>query len=1124
VKNAPVLSIAIYSLLVLCPFVCQVSPCFAKYSGGAGTADDPYQIATADDLLAMAADTDDYDKYFIITADIDLSDNSFTTAVIAIDTDDELFEFTGDFNGNGHIISNLTINTNGAGYLGLFGKIGSTGKIENLRLTNVKITCGDSSYYLGGLAGDNYGVISNCSSSGAIESGVDFGNAGGLVGDNEGDINNCSSSVAITCGYNPGLVGGLVGFNYDGNIIDSFSTGDVSGGNESAYVGGLVGLNANDNARIRNCYSTGKVMVADDSEYVGGLVGENIGNISNCSSTSAVAGGKGLWGIGGLVGDNLSRGVIKACSSTGDVNVEDDLQYIGGLVGENRGSVSNCSSTGFVKSRAGADNLGGLVGWNNSGSIHDCCSTGTVSGGDDSYDIGGLVGQNEEGEVNNCYSTGSVTGGYGASDLGGLVGYNFNGNVSNCYSTGTVTSGDESYDVGGLVGWTEEGDISNCYSTGSVTGGSRASDLGGLVGVNYSGNISNCYSTGTVAGGDDSYDIGGLVGLYEEGNIQNSYFLDTSGPDNGYGQPLTDAQMKKQSSFFSWDFVYTWQISEGIRYPQLAWQLNCDTAPLPPTGVSASSGNYTDRVQVTWDSALGAAAYEVWRGTESDSSSASNLGDYSSPFDDSNVIPGTKYYYWIKARNECWTSDFSSSDSGYACVVLSAPTGVYASDGSYTNKAQVIWDSVSGATGYEVWRSVENNSSSASKLGDYASPFDDFSAIPGTTYYYWVKATSECWTSYFSSSDSGYACPVPSVPTGVLASDGGYTNKVRVTWDSVSGATGYEVWRSDFDNLASANKLGDCKQSPFDDSSVITEKTYYYWVKARNDCVKGDFGSSNRGYSSAIPKALSITKCSVTAGSKGKGTISLSGKMNPTYDDLYLTNVIQIVIGSDDMVAPYVIVIPINNAGYKKTGKFSYSGTDADGVKKSFTLDFKTSKFSFSAQNINLSGLSCPLKVGVVITKFEVNTIVDEAIVNGTKPMPINLLMGVKNSLRLDKSKFTRNKKTGPITQMAVSGRFTVANISDANLAANPFYVTVGSDSRIGFRLPIGSFKASKNGDKFTCSKFDTSNGIADATFDFNKCTFTLTIKKTNFPASAGAADLTMEFGGFSEGAEVLLP
>jgi hypothetical protein len=70
-----------------------------------------------------------------------------------------------------------------------------------------------------------------------------------------------------------------------------------------------------------------------------------------------------------------------------------------------------------------------------------------------------------------------------------------------------------------------------------------------------------------------------------------------------------------------------------------------------------------------------------------------------------------------------------------------------------------------------------------------------------------------------------------------------------------------------------------------------------------------------------------------------------------------------------------------------------------------------------------------------------------EEIVNGKKPIPINLLMGVKNSLRVDKSRFTRDKKTNQITQVAVSGGFSVEDLNDANLVTNPFDVTVGSQT-----------------------------------------------------------------------------
>ena len=69
-----------------------VSTATAKYSGGSGTAQDPYQIATAADLISLGETPADYDKHFLLTADIDLDPNLpgrkvFDKAVIAPDMD-----------------------------------------------------------------------------------------------------------------------------------------------------------------------------------------------------------------------------------------------------------------------------------------------------------------------------------------------------------------------------------------------------------------------------------------------------------------------------------------------------------------------------------------------------------------------------------------------------------------------------------------------------------------------------------------------------------------------------------------------------------------------------------------------------------------------------------------------------------------------------------------------------------------------------------------------------------------------------------------------------------------------------------------------------------------------------
>ena len=114
-------------------------PAQAKYNGGTGDPCDPYQINDPCQLNTVGANPDDWGKHFILTADVNMSGySSYTTALIAPDTDSSSggFQgtaFTGNFDGAGFVISNLTIDAAHNDYLGLFGKIeGSNAEVENL--------------------------------------------------------------------------------------------------------------------------------------------------------------------------------------------------------------------------------------------------------------------------------------------------------------------------------------------------------------------------------------------------------------------------------------------------------------------------------------------------------------------------------------------------------------------------------------------------------------------------------------------------------------------------------------------------------------------------------------------------------------------------------------------------------------------------------------------------------------------------------------------------------------------------------------------------------------------------------------------------------------------------------
>ena len=382
------------------------------YSGGNGTRQDPYQIATAQDLIELGQTPDDYGRSFVLSADIDLADHVFDQAVIAPDTAGDspglggivitTFDgpgFYGRFDGQGHVIRNLCIDDRTGSYQGLFGNLSAGAEVVNLGLEDVRI---DGLSYVGGLVGQNdHGSISLCHIAGTV-SGEE-------------------------------TVGGLVGHNDHGSISLCHSSGTVRG---TEQVGGLVG--DNDAGRVSSSYSSAAVHGEEDT---GGLVGDNgFGTISSSDSTGLISGHRN---VGGLAGKN-GWGTISSCHSTGMVN---GARKIGGLVGDNTyGAISSSYSTGRVYGNA---NVGGLVGYiHQSGTITSSCSTGFVHG---TQTAGGLLGNlYESGTISSSYGTGGVFSGWGRA--GGLAGALLRGGtVSSCYSTGSVSGG---RDVGGLVGYT----------------------------------------------------------------------------------------------------------------------------------------------------------------------------------------------------------------------------------------------------------------------------------------------------------------------------------------------------------------------------------------------------------------------------------------------------------------------------------------------------------------------------------------------------------------------------------------------------------------------------------------------------------------------------------------------
>ena len=152
--------------------------------------------------------------------------------------------YTGAFDGQGHAIENLMVESFGYESRGFVGGLGSAGKIQNLALKNCSVA-GESN--AGGLCGWNQGAIINCSCTGTVSGAT----AGGLCGQNGegGTVTNCWSNVAVT---GSPYVGGFCGYNYRATVTNCYSTGTVTCTSSANFVGGFCGYNRD--GGISNCY------------------------------------------------------------------------------------------------------------------------------------------------------------------------------------------------------------------------------------------------------------------------------------------------------------------------------------------------------------------------------------------------------------------------------------------------------------------------------------------------------------------------------------------------------------------------------------------------------------------------------------------------------------------------------------------------------------------------------------------------------------------------------------------------------------------------------------------------------------------------------------------------------
>lgn len=323
--------------------IAGISTASAEFAGGSGTESNPYQIANWEHLDSIRSE--DPSAHYVLNNDLDADAAGYETFASADANDgdgwDPIDDFDGAFEGDGHTISDLSIDRPGQGndFIGLFGEV--TGAFTDLHVSGDVV--GRSA---GMLAGKFDGTMSDCSASGSVsgKSELQAQSTGGLVGENRGVITDCYADVIVQGDI---TVGGFVGLN-NGKIADSYATGQVSG--FQSFIGGFVGENDGfgEAAEITTSYATGEVFsdpddsVLGDVTGVGGFVGRNDGRDTDAIIEDCYARGNVNYlginpdgGIGGLIGENVSDGEVRRAYAAGDVDASSGTT--GGIAGRNEG-------------------------------------------------------------------------------------------------------------------------------------------------------------------------------------------------------------------------------------------------------------------------------------------------------------------------------------------------------------------------------------------------------------------------------------------------------------------------------------------------------------------------------------------------------------------------------------------------------------------------------------------------------------------------------------------------------------------------------------------------------------------------------------------------------------------
>lgn len=254
-----------------------------------------------------------------------------------------------------------------------------------------------------------------------------------------------------------------------------------------------------------------------------------------------------------------------------------------------------------------------------------------------------------------------------------------------------------------------------------------------------------------------------------------------------------------------------------------------DPDPTVPGIVSLGTiSNVANGLKITWSKVTDADGYYIYRKTTGGYSKIATINNASTlVYIDENAKGNTSYTYTVRAYNDAGNGKYDTTGITLKRVLSPDVKAISNSTGGI----KVEWNTVTGATGYEVLRRVKGGTFKAiAKLtGGNITKYIDATAVSGQAYIYTVRAVSGTSKGYMSSK----ALYMTRISTPVISSVKNTTSGIKITWAAQAEAEGFTVYRKEgtsgtYTQIATVSG----GKYTYTDTTAVTGKTYSYYIKA----------------------------------------------------------------------------------------------------------------------------------------------------------------------------------------------------------------------------------------------------------------------------------------------------